>query len=35
VLVTYHPAYLLREPAAKARSWADLLMLKTALEADG
>jgi len=35
LLVTYHPAYLLREPAAKARSWADLLMLKTALEADG
>jgi DNA polymerase len=33
LLVTYHPAYLLREPAAKARSWADLLLLKTALEA--
>lgn len=24
VIVTYHPAYLLRTPAAKAKSWADL-----------
>lgn len=31
VLVTYHPAYLLRTPAAKKATWADLqLMLKDA-----
>jgi uracil-DNA glycosylase len=24
--VTYHPAYLLRSPAEKARSWADLCL---------
>lgn len=31
VLVTYHPAYLLRNPAAKKATWADLqLMLKDA-----
>lgn len=31
VLVTYHPAYLLRNPAAKKAAWADLqLMLKDA-----
>ena len=27
VLVTYHPAYLLRNPAAKKAAWADLQML--------
>ncbi len=27
VLVTYHPSYLLRTPAAKAEAWADLKML--------
>jgi len=26
VIVTYHPAYLLRNPADKARSWADLCL---------
>jgi len=26
VIVTYHPAYLLRSPADKARSWADLCL---------
>jgi uracil-DNA glycosylase len=26
VVVTYHPAYLLRSPAEKARSWADLCL---------
>ena len=31
LLATYHPAYLLREPAAKARVWADLLMLRQVL----
>jgi DNA polymerase len=30
VLVTYHPAYLLRAPAEKARAWEDLkLAVKT------
>jgi uracil-DNA glycosylase len=24
--VTYHPAYLLRNPADKARAWADLCL---------
>jgi DNA polymerase len=27
VLPTFHPAYLLRNPAAKAQSWADLKQL--------
>jgi DNA polymerase len=27
-LPSYHPAYLLRMPAAKAEAWRDLLMLK-------
>jgi len=32
VVVTYHPAYLLRNPADKAKAWADLcLALQTAL----
>jgi len=26
VVVTYHPAYLLRNPADKARAWADLCL---------
>lgn len=26
VIVTYHPAYLLRNPADKAKSWADLCL---------
>jgi uracil-DNA glycosylase family 4 len=31
VVVTYHPAYLLRNPADKAKAWADLLLaVKTA-----
>lgn len=31
VVVTYHPAYLLRSPADKAKAWADLVLaLKTA-----
>ena len=34
VVVTYHPAYLLRNPADKAKAWADLcLALKTVQEA--
>ncbi|MEJ2214704.1 MAG: uracil-DNA glycosylase, partial [Gammaproteobacteria bacterium] len=28
VLVTYHPAYLLRKPSEKAKSWEDLKKLK-------
>jgi DNA polymerase len=26
VIVTYHPAYLLRNPADKAKAWADLCL---------
>ena len=33
-LPTYHPAYLLRTPAAKRDAWADLLALRRALDAD-
>lgn len=29
VVVTYHPAYLLRSPLEKAKSWEDLKLLKT------
>ena len=32
VLPTFHPAYLLRNPAAKAQSWSDLKQLRHALE---
>jgi uracil-DNA glycosylase len=28
LVVTYHPAYLLRSPAAKAKSWQDLCMIR-------
>jgi len=31
VVVTYHPAYLLRNPADKARAWADLCLAATLL----
>lgn len=34
VLPTLHPAYLLRNPAAKRLSWRDLLSLRTALDGD-
>jgi len=33
VLPTFHPAYLLRSPAAKAQAWADLKLLRQRLEA--
>ena len=33
VHVIYHPSYLLRQPAAKKQTWADLLALKAALTA--
>jgi DNA polymerase len=32
VVVTYHPAYLLRKPAEKGKAWADLLLALTTLE---
>ena len=32
VIVTYHPAYLLRTPQEKRKSWQDLLIVKTLLE---
>lgn len=35
VLVSYHPAYLLRSPAEKARSWADLKQVHRLLAAAG
>jgi DNA polymerase len=31
-LAMYHPAYLLRQPAAKRQAWADLLLLKGLLD---
>ncbi|HXH72334.1 MAG TPA: uracil-DNA glycosylase [Mariprofundaceae bacterium] len=35
VLVTYHPAFLLRSPDQKHRSWADLLELRRSLATTG
>ena len=32
VVVTYHPAYLLRSPAQKSKSWTDLLMARDILD---
>ncbi len=32
VIVTYHPAYLLRRPSEKARSWSDLCLARRVLE---
>ena len=32
LVVTYHPAYLLREPAQKARAWEDLKRVRARLE---
>lgn len=34
LVVTYHPAYLLRTPIAKAKSWQDLCMLLPLLQAE-
>ncbi len=34
VVVTYHPAYLLRTPAAKVRTWEDMQMLMQAMGID-
>jgi uracil-DNA glycosylase family 4 len=33
LVVTYHPAYLLRSPAQKSKSWADLLLVQDTLSA--
>jgi len=33
LVVTYHPAYLLRQPADKARAWDDLCLAATCLDA--
>ena len=33
VVVTYHPAYLLREPAEKWKAWQDLLLARQSLDA--
>ena len=35
VVVTYHPAYLLRNPADKARSWDDLCLARAVLRGGG
>jgi len=32
LVVTYHPAYLLRSPAEKARAWQDLCLARTTLQ---
>jgi DNA polymerase len=34
VLATLHPAYLLRNPAAKRYAWRDLLLLQAVLAAE-
>ncbi|MBE5692183.1 MAG: uracil-DNA glycosylase, partial [Sutterella sp.] len=34
-VVTYHPSYLLRSPLEKAKSWDDLLLLKSAMRDAG
>jgi len=34
-LPMFHPAYLLRNPAAKREAWADLLSLRARLDTDG
>jgi len=35
LVVTYHPAYLLRSPADKARAWADLCLARAAHDEAG
>jgi DNA polymerase len=35
LVVTYHPAYLLRTPADKARSWQDLRLARRACDGQG
>ncbi len=35
LVVTYHPAYLLRSPLEKRKAWADLLLARSVLEGRG
>jgi DNA polymerase len=35
LIVTYHPAYLLRTPAAKAKAWQDLCMVRRLVAVGG
>lgn len=35
MVVTYHPAYLLRSPADKARAWSDLCLAMSSLNESG
>ena len=35
VIVTYHPAYLLRTPQAKAKAWVDLCFARKTMESLG
>ena len=35
LLPSFHPAYLLRQPADKRLAWRDLLSLRAALDGDG
>lgn len=35
LIVTYHPAYLLRTPMAKKQAWADLCLAMDVMESDG
>jgi DNA polymerase len=35
MVVSYHPAYLLRKPQDKARAWADLCLARSRLQARG
>lgn len=35
VVVTYHPAYLLRNPADKAKAWEDLCRARALVEGQG
>jgi DNA polymerase len=34
LVVTYHPAYLLRSPSAKSKAWQDLCLLRQLLKSD-
>jgi len=34
LVVTYHPAYLLRRPSEKGKVWRDLLLARSVLEAE-
>jgi DNA polymerase len=34
LVITYHPAYLLRQPADKAKTWRDLCLAKHITDGD-